>query len=132
KGIFPFLVDLEEKRYKQYIRVFLRQYQSAHECPDCRGGQLQREYLHVRVADRNIAEVSELPVDRLMDWLTTLELTEHEQQIAAHILSEARDRVQFLFDVGLNYLTMNRATRTLSGGESQRIGLANSLGSRLV
>jgi excinuclease ABC subunit A len=132
KGIFPFLVDLEEKRYKQYIRVFLRQYQSAHECPDCRGAKLQRESLQVRVGSRTIAEVSELPVDRLLDWVTTLELTEYERQVAAHILSEARDRVQFLCDVGLNYLTMNRATRTLSGGESQRIGLANSLGSRLV
>ncbi|MGE5733438.1 MAG: excinuclease ABC subunit UvrA [Gemmatimonas sp.] len=132
KGIFPFLVDLEEKKYKQYIRVFLRQYQTAQECPDCHGAKLQPEALHVRVATRTIAEVSELPVDRLLEWLETLELTPFEQQVAAHILKEARDRVQFLCDVGLNYLTMHRATRTLSGGEAQRIGLANSLGSQLV
>ena len=132
KGIFPFLVDLEEKKYKQYIRVFLRQYQTAQECPDCHGTKLQPEALHVRVATRTIAEVSELPVDRLLEWLETLELTPFEQQVAAHILKEARDRVQFLCDVGLNYLTMHRATRTLSGGEAQRIGLANSLGSQLV
>jgi len=132
KGIFPFLVDLEEKKYKQYIRVFLRQYQTAQECPDCHGTKLQPEALHVRVATRTIAEVSELPVDRLLEWLETLELTAFELQVAAHILKEARDRVQFLCDVGLNYLTMHRATRTLSGGEAQRIGLANSLGSQLV
>jgi len=132
KGIFPFLVDLEEKKYKQYIRVFLRQYQTAQECPDCHGSKLQPQALQVRIADRTIAEVSELPVDRLLAWLDTLELTAFERQVAAHILKEARDRVQFLCDVGLNYLTMNRATRTLSGGESQRIGLANSLGSQLV
>src|SRR6184192_3155644 len=132
KGIFPFLSDLEEKRYKQYIRVFLRQYQSARQCPDCAGAKLQPASLQVRVDGRNIAEVSELPVDRLLDWLSTVSLNEFERQVAAHILKEARDRVQFLCDVGLNYLTLNRATRTLSGGEAQRIGLANSLGSQLV
>jgi excinuclease ABC subunit A len=132
KGMFPFLEDLESKRYKQYIRVFLRQYQTARECPACHGAKLQPEALHVRVAGRNIAEVSELPVDRLMAWLEELALAPFEREIAAHILREARSRVRFLCDVGLNYLTMNRATRTLSGGEAQRIGLANSLGSQLV
>ncbi|MGI9090365.1 MAG: excinuclease ABC subunit UvrA [Gemmatimonadaceae bacterium] len=131
-GIFPFLRDLEEKRYKQYIRVFLRQYQTAQECPECHGAKLQPEALNVRVAGRNISEVADLPVDNLSDWLETLELTEFEQKIAEMILREARDRVRFLRDVGLDYLTMNRAMRTLSGGEAQRIGLANSLGSRLV
>ncbi len=132
KGIFPFLVDLEAKKYKQYIRVFLRQYQTAQECPDCHGTKLQPEALQVRVAGRTIAEICELPVDRLHEWLETLTLSDFERQVAAHILKEARDRVQFLCDVGLNYLTMQRATRTLSGGEAQRIGLANSLGSQLV
>jgi excinuclease ABC subunit A len=132
KGIFPFLVDLEEKKYKQYIRVFLRQYQTAQECPDCHGSKLQPEALQVRIADRTIADVAELPVDRLLDWLEHVELNAFERGVASHVLKEARDRVQFLCDVGLNYLTMNRATRTLSGGEAQRIGLANSLGSQLV
>ena len=132
KGILPFLEDLEEKRYKQYIRVFLRHYQSAKECPSCRGAKLQRDALQVRIADRNIAQIAELSIDRLMAWLDTLELTEFERGVAAHLLKEARDRVQFLCDVGLNYLTLNRATRTLSGGEAQRIGLANSLGAQLV
>ncbi len=132
KGIFPFLVDLEEKKYKQYIRVFLRQYQTARECEDCKGTKLQPEALQVRIDGRTIAGVSELPVDRLLAWIEALHLTDFEQQVAAHILKEVRDRVQFLCDVGLNYLTMHRATRTLSGGEAQRIGLANSLGSHLV
>jgi excinuclease ABC subunit A len=132
KGIFPFLRDLEDKRYKQYIRVFLRQYQTAQECPRCHGTKLQPEALNVRVGGLNIAQVAELPVDELALWLNELELTEFERKVAQMILKEARDRVTFLRDVGLGYLSMNRATRTLSGGEAQRIGLANSLGSQLV
>ncbi|MFL5462767.1 MAG: excinuclease ABC subunit UvrA [Gemmatimonadaceae bacterium] len=132
KGIFPFLRDLEEKRYKQYIRVFLRQYQTAQECPRCHGTKLQPEALNVRVGGLNIAQVAELPVDRLATWVTELELPEFERNVAEMILKETRDRVTFLRDVGLGYLSMNRATRTLSGGEAQRIGLANSLGSQLV
>ncbi|MDB4887748.1 MAG: excinuclease subunit [Gemmatimonadetes bacterium] len=132
KGIFPFLRELEEKRYKQYIRVFLRQYQTAQECPTCHGTKLQPESLQVKVAGRNIAEVSDLPVGTLTTWLDALQLAPMEQQVANHILKEAQDRVRFLCDVGLNYLSLNRATRTLSGGEAQRIGQANSLASRLV
>ncbi|MFP5354940.1 MAG: excinuclease ABC subunit UvrA, partial [Gemmatimonadota bacterium] len=132
KGIFPFLHALEEKRYKQYIRVFLRQYQSARTCPVCNGAKLRPEALWVRVAGRDIAEVAALPIDRLRAWLDTLALSPFEQQVADHILREARDRVRFLCDVGLTYLTLQRATRTLSGGEAQRISLSNALGSSLV
>ncbi|HYS68596.1 MAG TPA: excinuclease ABC subunit UvrA, partial [Gemmatimonadaceae bacterium] len=132
KGIFPFLKDLEEKRYKQYIRVFLRQYQTAQECPRCHGSKLQPEALNVRIGGLNIAQVADLPVDQLSVWLNELQLSEFERTVAEMILKEARDRVTFLRDVGLGYLSMNRATRTLSGGEAQRIGLANSLGSQLV
>jgi excinuclease ABC subunit A len=132
KGILPFLADLEEKRYKQYIRVFLRRYQAARECPSCGGAKLQPDSLQVRVSDRNIAQVAALPVDKLVIWLGTIALSEFERGVAGHLLKEACDRVQFLCDVGLAYLTLNRATRTLSGGEAQRIGLANSLGAQLV
>ena len=131
-GIFPFLAGLEEKRYKQYIRVFLRQYQSARECPTCRGTKLKREALQVRVDGRTIAEVAEMPVEALVGWLGEVRLTDMERQIAEHVLHEAHGRVQFLCDVGLGYLSLHRATRSLSGGEAQRIGLANSLGSQLV
>jgi excinuclease ABC subunit A len=131
-GAFPFLRSKEEKRYKQYIRIYLRQFQSAQECPTCHGTKLKPEVLQVRVDQRNIAEIADLPVDRLLDWLDNIALTPFEKQVAEHVLKEARDRVHFLCDVGLNYLSLNRATRTLSGGEAQRIGLANSLGSSLV
>ncbi len=132
KGIFPFLKDLEEKRYKQYIRVFLRQYQTAQTCGDCGGTKLQPEALHVVLGGVSIARASELPMDRLLAWIDELALSDFERQVAGHVLREARSRVQFLCDVGLGYLTLHRATRTLSGGEAQRIGLANSLGSQLV
>ncbi|MBV9879677.1 MAG: excinuclease ABC subunit UvrA, partial [Gemmatirosa sp.] len=131
-GAFPFLRSKEEKRYKQYIRVFLRQYQSAQECPTCHGTKLKPEALQVRVDGRDIAQVAELPVDRLLAWIDGIVLSPFEAQVAEHVLKEARSRVHFLCDVGLNYLSLNRGTRTLSGGEAQRIGLANSLGSSLV
>ena len=132
KGIIPFLHDLEEKRYKQYIRIFLRQYQTAQECPDCHGTKLKPEALNVRVDGRHIGEVAEMSVGTLCEWVDNLELSPFEQSVAETILREARDRIRFLRDVGLDYLSLNRATRTLSGGEAQRIGLANSLGSQLV
>jgi excinuclease ABC subunit A len=132
KGIFPFMRDLEDKRYKAYIRVFLRQYQMAQTCPDCEGSKLQPSARQVQVDGRSIAWVADLPIDRLVAWLDALSLSPFEQQVAEHILQEARSRVQFLCDVGLNYLSLNRATRTLSGGEAQRINLANSLGAKLV
>ncbi len=131
-GVFPFLRALEAKKYKQYIRVFLRQYQTAQTCASCHGARLKPEALHVKVAGETIAEVQAMPVGLLRAWVDTLQLSEQETAIAAHILREARDRIAFLCDVGLTYLSLDRATRTLSGGEAQRIGLANSLGARLV
>ncbi len=131
-GILPFLEALEEKRYKQYIRVFLRQYQTANECRTCNGTKLKPESLNVKVGGRDIASVSALAVEELLPWLTNVALSEFEHGVASHVLGEARDRVQFLCDVGLGYLSLDRAARTLSGGEAQRIGLANSLGAHLV
>lgn len=131
-GIFPFLEALEEKRYKQYIRVFLRKYQSAQSCRSCGGAKLQPEALQVRVAGRTIAEVTQLPVRDLRTWLEELSLEGSAAHIADTVLREARARTRFLADVGLTYLTLDRATRTLSGGEAQRITLANALGAALV
>ncbi|MHB1298338.1 MAG: excinuclease ABC subunit UvrA [Gemmatimonadaceae bacterium] len=131
-GMIPFLTALEPKKYKQYIRIFLRQYQTAQTCASCGGARLNPDALNVKVGGRSIAEVAAMPVGQLRPWIDTLSLTEQETAIAAHILREARDRISFLCDVGLTYLSLDRATRTLSGGEAQRIGLSNSLGARLV
>lgn len=131
-GIFPFLEALEEKRYKQYIRIFLRKYQSARTCRDCGGSKLQPDAMAVRIQDRTIADVTQMPVRDLHSWLDTLALSPTETQIAEAVLREARSRTRFLSDVGLTYLTLDRATRTLSGGEAQRITLSNALGAALV
>ena len=120
------------KRYKQHIRVFVRQYQRAQTCPTCGGAKLRPEALNVKLAGRTIAEACALPVNALRSWLEGLELSEQDSAIGETILRELRARVKFLDDVGLGYLTLDRQARTLSGGEAQRINLANSLGSQLV
>src|SRR6266700_2699889 len=131
-GMFPFLERLEAKRYKQYIRVFLRQYQLAKTCPACGGARLKPEALAVKVGSRTIAEVARLTAGALHDWITGLELTGFQRAVAVHILGELGARVSFVNDVGLGYLTLDRLTRTLSGGEAQRIALSNALGAHLV
>lgn len=131
-GVVRHLASLEPKKYKQYIRVFLRRYQTAQRCETCGGSKLQADAINVKVGDRSIADVAALPVELLRAWLDGLRLTPHDQAVAAHILREARDRIRFLCDVGLTYLTLDRATRTLSGGEAQRVGLSNSIGAHLV
>ena len=132
RGVIPFLVSKEKKRYKQYIRVFLRQYQSPNVCRACGGARIRAEALRVRIMGYPISEVSALPLEELALWLGDLELSEMEGQVAETILRELKSRVTFLCDVGLGYLTLARQTRTLSGGEAQRINLANSLGAALV
>jgi excinuclease ABC subunit A len=131
-GIFPFLKRLEEKRYQQYIRVFLRQYQLAKTCTDCGGSRLNPDALSVRIADQTVASVSARSVDAIYTWLKALTLSPYERGIAGLILDQLDDRLSFLRDVGLGYLTLERQARTLSGGEAQRIALANALGSHLV
>ncbi len=131
-GIYPFLEALEEKKYKQYIRIFLRQYQSARDCRSCGGTKLQPDALQVRIDARTIADVAQMPIRDLNVWLDGLSLAGSEALIADTVLREARSRTRFLADVGLTYLTLHRATRTLSGGEAQRITLSNALGAALV
>jgi excinuclease ABC subunit A len=131
-GMFPFLERLEAKRYKQYIRVFLRQYQLAKTCPACGGARLKPEALAVRVGNENIAAVAGRTTAALRDWIGALALTPFHQAVAVHIVAELSARLSFVNDVGLGYLTLDRLTRTLSGGEAQRISLANALGSHLV
>jgi len=132
QGVIPFLRSKERKRYKRYIRVFLRQYQSPRTCEACGGSRIRPEALQVRVSGKNIAEVSSLPLETLQEWVEGVELSEMETRIAESIMRELRSRLGFLVEVGLGYLTLDRQTRTLSGGEGQRINLANSLGSSLV
>jgi excinuclease ABC subunit A len=132
KGVIPFLVSREPKRYKQYIRVFLRQYQRPTVCRECGGTRLRREALWVRVGGKTIAEAADMPLEELRSWVETLALSPMEEWIAETPLRELRSRLGFLVDVGLGYLSLSRQTRSLSGGEAQRISLANSLGSALV
>ena len=132
RGVVDFLVSKERRRYRQYIRIFLRQYQRPLPCRACGGSRLRPEAGHVTVGELDIGAVSDLPVDQLPRWLARLDLRPMEAAIATTILRELSARVGFLVDVGLGYLTLGRQMRTLSGGEAQRISLANSLGSRLV
>ena len=131
-GIHPFLKGLEEKRYKQYIRVFLRQYQLARTCVECGGSRLNPDALSVRIGNDAIGSVAGRSVDALHDWLQGLSLTPWERSVAHLIIDQLDARLSFLRDVGLGYLTLGRQTRTLSGGEAQRISLSNALGSHLV
>jgi len=131
-GIFPFLKDLEEKRYKQYIRVFLRQYQLAKTCQECAGSRLNPDALAVRIGEDTIGSVAARSLDAIHHWLHHLALTPMEREVAQLIVDQLEARLSFLRDVGLGYLTLDRQTRTLSGGEAQRISLSNALGSNLV
>ena len=123
---------LREGRYKIQNRVMLARYTGKTECPDCHGTRLRPEASYVKVGGRAITELVDMPVTELKRWFDELTLSEHEEQVAKRLLIEIRSRLQFLLDVGLGYLTLGRRASTLSGGESQRINLATSLGSSLV
>jgi excinuclease ABC subunit A len=131
-GIRGFFRWLERKKYKVHVRVFLSRYRGYLTCPDCGGARLRREARDVRVAGRTIDRVSSLTVRVARTFFGNLELTEKETVIADKVLKEIRRRLSFLGDVGLDYLTLDRLSSTLSGGETQRINLATSLGSALV
>ncbi|HEY7450749.1 MAG TPA: excinuclease ABC subunit UvrA [Vicinamibacterales bacterium] len=132
EGIRGFFRWLERKKYKVHVRVFLSRYRGYLTCPDCGGARLRREARDVRVGGRTIDAVSSLTVRQAQAFLTALELSPKELAIAEKVLKEVRRRLTFLSDVGLEYLTLDRLSSTLSGGESQRINLATSLGSALV
>ncbi len=130
--IDAFFRMLEENQYKIQYRVMLARYRGKTLCPACHGTRLRPEAGYVKVGGRAISDLVELPITELKVFFDRLELTEHEEQIARRILTEVRNRITFLLDVGLGYLTLNRLSNSLSGGESQRINLATSLGSSLV
>ncbi len=130
--IDSFFKMLEENQYKIQYRVMLARYRGKTLCPDCHGSRLRKEASYVKVADYSILELVEMPIYRLKEFFAHISLDEHDALVAKRLLSEINSRLQFLLDVGLGYLTLNRLSNTLSGGESQRINLATSLGSSLV
>jgi excinuclease ABC subunit A len=132
EGIRGFFRWLERKKYKVHVRVFLSRYRGYLACPDCGGARLRREARNVRVGGRTVDEVSALTVVNAQKFFSELQLSEKESVVADKVLREIRRRLTFLSDVGLDYLTLDRLSSTLSGGESQRINLATSLGSALV
>jgi excinuclease ABC subunit A len=132
EGVKGFFNWLERKKYKLHVRVFLSRFRGYATCPDCGGTRLRAEARAVRVAGKAITEVCKLTVKEARAFFSSLQLSEGHLKIADKILEEIRTRLQFLDEVGLDYLTLDRLTSTLSGGESQRIQLATSLGSHLV
>lgn len=131
-SIDHFFDMLRENQYKIQYRVMLSRYRGKTDCPECHGLRLRREASYVKIAGRSITDLVQMPVSALKKWFDELVLDEHEQSIAKRLLTEIRNRLQFITDVGLGYLTLNRPCNTLSGGESQRINLTTSLGSSLV
>ena len=132
EGVTPFFKRLEYKKYKLYIRVFLSRYRGYATCPDCKGTRLRQEARAVRVAGKSITEACEMTVAEARAFFSGMQLSQTETTIAGKVLEEVQQRLRFLDEVGLDYLTLDRLTSTLSGGESQRIQLATSLGSHLV
>ncbi len=131
-GVRGFFEHLERKKYRLHVRVFLSRYRGYAICSECSGLRLRTEARQVKIGGTDICQVSALTVEQATSFFAELQLTREEAEIAEMLLKEIRDRLRFLNDVGLEYLTLNRLASTLSGGEAQRIQLATSLGSRLV
>ena len=127
-----FFTALEEKSYKIQNRVMLSRYRGKTTCTECNGKRLRKETNYVKIDHKSISDLVTLPLDELAVFFKNLTLNKYEEKIGKRLLTEINNRLQFLQDVGLNYLTLNRASNSLSGGESQRINLATSLGSSLV
>ncbi|MFO8054512.1 MAG: excinuclease ABC subunit UvrA [Bacteroidales bacterium] len=132
KGINAFFEYVERKAYKIQFRVMLSRYRGKTECPECMGTRLRKDAAYVKVGGKSIVDLVLTPVSELLEFFRQLELSRHDYTIAKRLLIEITNRLHFLLDVGLGYLTLNRVSSSLSGGESQRINLATSLGSSLV
>jgi excinuclease ABC subunit A len=131
-GIDDFFSELQEKMYKIQNRVMLARYRGRTKCPTCDGGRLREEATYVKIAGQDITELIELPIDELLEFFDTIELTDRDQTIGRRLLLEISNRLRFMCDLGLTYLTLNRVSATLSGGETQRINLTRTLGSNLT
>src|SRR5690606_1994163 len=132
KGIHAFFQFVESNAYKIQYRVMLSRYRGKTLCPDCKGTRLRKDAHYVKVAGKSISELVQSPVERCLQFFEHIPLDEQEMKIGKRLLHEIVSRLKFLSDVGLSYLTLNRLSNTLSGGESQRINLATSLGSSLI
>ncbi|MFC6099872.1 excinuclease ABC subunit UvrA [Olivibacter domesticus] len=132
RGLNDFFQELEEQTYKIQYRVMLSRYRGKTDCPDCKGTRLRKDASYVKVGGKSITDIVLMPLDELLGFFNALTLSENEAVIAKRLLLEVTNRIRFLTEVGLSYLTLNRLSNTLSGGESQRINLATSLGSSLV
>jgi excinuclease ABC subunit A len=131
-GIHDFFTELKKKTYKIQNRVMLARYRGRTICPTCRGGRLRPEASYVKVAGQPISELIDLPIGELLDYFNNIELSEHDRKVGKRLLLEIRNRLGNMCDLGLNYLTLNRLSAGLSGGESQRINLTRTLGSNLT
>ena len=131
-GLNDLFKEIESQQYKIQYRVMLSRYRGKTLCPDCHGTRLRKEANYVKINGKSISQLVDLPINELYSFITSLQLPEHESEIAKRLIREITTRLEFLMDVGLEYLTLNRQSNTLSGGESQRINLATSLGSALV
>lgn len=132
EGLDAFFKDLEEQTYKIQYRVMLSRYRGKTVCPDCKGSRLRKDASYVKIGGKSIIDIVLMPLSTILDFFEKLDLSETDQKISKRLLSEIFNRVEYLNNVGLGYLTLNRLSNTLSGGESQRINLATSLGSSLV
>ncbi len=132
EGVIPTLERRHNETKSQGMRDFYEMYMSESDCPTCNGARLRKESLAVKVGDKNINELTEMPICNIKDYLNSLELTQKEKMISDQILKELNKRLQFLIDVGLDYLTLSRSAGSLSGGEAQRIRLATQIGGGLT
>ncbi len=130
--IDAFFMMVKENQYKIQYLVMMNRYRGKTVCPSCHGTRLKKEAEYVKICGKSISNLVEMPITRLKEWFDNLQLTEHEEHIGRRLLTEIKNRLQFLLNVGLGYLTLSRMSNTLSGGESQRINLTTSLGSSLV
>lgn len=131
-GLDDFFKELEEQTYKIQYRVMLSRYRGKTNCPDCKGSRLRKDASYVKIGDKSIIDVVLMPLATIQNFFENLKLSETDKKISKRLLAEIQNRVLYLNNVGLGYLTLNRLSNTLSGGESQRINLATSLGSSLV
>jgi excinuclease ABC subunit A len=132
RGLDSFFKELEEQTYKIQYRVMLSRYRGKTTCPECKGSRLRQDASYVKISEKSITDIVLMPLDKALAFFSALELNETDVKIGKRLLTEITNRLSFLNDVGLRYLTLNRLSNTLSGGESQRINLATSLGSSLV